>query len=298
MLESRKTELKVGLAVVLSIVILVGGILWGKGYRLSVARYKIMVEFSNIGGLETGSNVMANGVVQGRVGAIELRSGRVFVEAHIDKSVTIYSDYVITIESPTLMAGKALAIYPGSQAPTADVNTTLKGTDPLGMTEAMAVFQEISADVTVTLGNLNNLLVNLNTMAGDTGNQQNLSGLLRDASSTASQASSFLAANRDQLATTLDKLDSAATSFQRVAAVAESRFGSTINSLDSTAKEVSGLVQSARGILDKLQGSDNTAGRLLNDDSLYVQLSGALAEIDSLARDIRKNGMKQKIILF
>lgn len=126
-------ELKVGITVLVSLVILVGGIMWGKGFRLQAKRYNFTVMFKNTGGLEDGANVLANGVVKGHVTDIEFNEGFVKVSATIDKDVTIYSDYAVTIEAPTVMAGQVLNVTTGTMQPQIDVTQPLQGTDPQGM---------------------------------------------------------------------------------------------------------------------------------------------------------------------
>ncbi len=297
-MSSRKIEIQVGITVILSILILVGGILWGKGVSSGLRRYKIHVEFSNIGGMEIGSNVLANGVVKGRVTDIRLADGKVFVEAKVDNDVVLFSDYIIGVESPTLMAGKALAIYPGGKPPLINASLTLVGTDPIGANEAISMFTSVASDAEITLKNLNDLIVNLNYVASDSANRSHIKGMLASAHSTAEQTSNLIHQHSAQISSTIDKLDSSLSSFQRIAATAENRIGPTMTAVDTAASAVAKLAESLRSVSEKLERDDNTFGRLLSDDTLYVKLNRTLAEVESLAVSIRTKGMKQRIVLF
>ena len=297
-MESKRSEIKVGIAVLLSLVILVGGVMWGKGYRLRTARYGIEVVFDNVAGLEPGCNVLANGVMKGRVTKIVLREGHVMVRAAVDKNVTLYSDYRVTIESPTVMAGKVLALYPGSKLPPADVSKPLRGEPPLGMGEAVTIFQNISEDFSTALHNLNTLMVSLNVIVGDTMNQQNVAGLLSNAEGTARTTKEWLSENRDDLTDIVTRLKTTLDATELLVHTTEARLAATLDGVDSTTAQISDLTASLRAIADEIQREDGTVGKLLRDDGLYTRLNRTLAELDSLAKSIRTKGLRHRITFF
>ncbi|MBI5059721.1 MCE family protein [candidate division KSB1 bacterium] len=298
-MDGRRAELQVGAAVILSLAVLIGGIMWGKGFSLKVSRRPITVEFQNVGGLEPGSNVLANGVVQGRVSEIVLKDGRVKIEATLDNDVVLFSDYRIVIESPTLMAGKVLSVYPGALPPT--INTagvTLRGAEPLGVGEAVSLFMDLSGDLKATMVNLNNLLIHLNEVVGDTANQTSIRDLLKNAGDVAGQSADLLRENRAQLKLTLAQLSATIETAQRVAELADRRMGTTIDGVDSLVLQLADLASSLQQVTTNLNSDSTTAGRLLNDDELYIRLNSALSEVDSLANSIRTKGLRNKIVLF
>jgi phospholipid/cholesterol/gamma-HCH transport system substrate-binding protein len=297
-LDPKPNEIRVGLAVLISLVALVGGIIWGKGYRLKSNRYTIEVVFSNVGGLESGANVLANGVVKGKVTRILLAEGKVIVYAAVDKNVTLYSDYRATVESPTVMAGKALSLTPGSKLPPADITQPLIGENPVGVSEAVAVFQNISADLRVALRDLDTLLVNLNRVAADTMTRVHLTGMLSDASEVAHNANEWIRDNRSHLTHSLVSLDSTLNAAQSMIKSTEGKLSGTLVSADTAAQRLSALSASLRDAMDQVNRKEGTLGKIVYSDDLYQRLAHTLAEIDSLAVSIRTKGMKQRIVLF
>jgi phospholipid/cholesterol/gamma-HCH transport system substrate-binding protein len=297
-MDGRKNEIRVGLAVIISLVFLVAGIMWGKGYSLRSSRYHIEVVFDNVGGLENGANVLANGVVKGKVASIRLEGGKVYVEASIDKNVTLYSDYQITVESPTVMAGKALSIIPGSKPPLADVNHTLQGENPVGMTEAVHVFQTIASDVQVTLRDLDSLIVNLNKVASDSTTRVGITSLVNSASEVAKTSNEWLIKNRERLTHTVTLAESTLVTVKDLTQNTAQRLNGTLTGVDSATAQLADLAASARQTVAMINRGEGTIGKVLTDSSLYVRLNKTLAEVDSLAREIRTKGMKQKIVLF
>jgi phospholipid/cholesterol/gamma-HCH transport system substrate-binding protein len=294
----KTNELKVGLAVIISLVILIGGIMWGKGFSLSASRYPIQVVFTSVGGLENGANVMANGVVKGRVKNIEFMDGSILVTASLDKEVRIYSDYSITIESPTVMAGNALSIYTGTERPEVDISKPLKGDDPMSMSAMAAEVKEFAGKIEVTLGHLNSLLVNMNTVVGDSTNQENLNSLLADAAESARQASQLLSENRQKITASLDKLDTILQNTSDLTETANERMGRTLDGVDSAMVAIDDLATGLREFVARLENEDSTVGKLLTDDQLYIRLTQTLAEIDSLSVSLRTKGFRHKIVFF
>jgi phospholipid/cholesterol/gamma-HCH transport system substrate-binding protein len=294
----KSNELKVGLAVVISLSILIGGIMWGKGFRLASSRYDIQVVFTSVGGMENGANVMANGVVKGRVKAIDFRDGTILVSASIDKEVRIYSDYFITIESPTVMAGNALSIYTGTKRPEVDLAQPLRGDNPMGMSAMVQKVQDFTSKLEVTLGHLNKLLVNVNTVIGDSTNQENMNTLLAEATESARQTRMMLSENRQQIRESLDKLDTILETTAGISETANARLSGTMDGIDSAMVAITSLADDLRAFVSRLENEDSTIGKLLTDDELYIRLNQTLAEVDSLSVSIRTKGMRQKIVLF
>ncbi|MBK6765802.1 MAG: MCE family protein [bacterium] len=293
-----KKEIKVGGTLLLSLVILIGGIMWGKGLRLNAKRYPVTVMFLNTGGLENGANVLANGVLKGSVKRIEFFDGYVRVTASIDEDVVIYSDYIVTIESPTVMAGQALSVYTGTTQPRADLTMPLKGTDPMGMSTMMGKIQDFGTRIETTLNNLDSLLIDAHRVLGDTSNQANLNKLMTNAAEVAETSNEMLAANRKLLEASLADLRASMASARELTDKLNNSSGGTLASIDSAMVSLTGTSNEVRDLIARMNSGEGTMGKLLTDDELYNRLNETLIEVDSLSHELRTNGMRQKIVFF
>lgn len=265
---------------------------------MAVSRYSIRVSFENIGGLEPGSNVLANGVIAGRVTGIELEDGKVYVKANVDKNVVLYSDAKFTVESPTLMAGRVLSILPGSKVPPLTDVQALVGTEPFGVSEAMTIMQDMAGSFKTTLKEMNALLTSMNAVAGDSAFQKSIINVANNADEVSKISADMLRNNRVQLEQTLDQLSATIASAERLTTKAAARIDTTFNAVDAALVEVTSLAASLREITVKMNDGSSTMGRLFTDDELYTRLNTTLADVDSLVVSIRKNGLRNKIVLF
>lgn len=293
-----KQELKVGITVLVSLVILIGGIMWGKGFRLQAKRYEFTVLFRNTGGLEEGANLLANGVIKGHVVSIDFYDGYVRVSATVDEDVIIYSDYVITIESPTVMAGQALSIYTGTSQPRADITVDLQGTDPQGMAAMMNKMQDFTGRIEVTLNHLDSVLIDAHRVLGDSSNQSNLSRTMESTAELAETSASMLKANREELEASLADLRATMASARELTETLNAKSDGTLASVDSAMTSLTSVANEIRTLVANLNSGTGTAGKLMTDDELYHRLTETLTEVDSLSRHLRINGLRHKIVFF
>lgn len=100
----------IGLAAILYLAIQVGG-----SRFLAGDTQTYVAHFSNIGGLNQGSNVMIAGVKVGSVGDIELDQEKLIakVELKIERGITLYADTIASIKTNGLIGDKYVSVDPG-----------------------------------------------------------------------------------------------------------------------------------------------------------------------------------------
>ncbi|HEX7344145.1 MAG TPA: MlaD family protein, partial [bacterium] len=112
-MKKKYSELKVGVAVFLALLILVLVITWGKGYTL-IARSRVLeVRFDDIAGLEEGAFVLVNGMRKGKVLEFILEQEGVRARCALDQRVKLYDDARFEITATELMGSKVVNIWPG-----------------------------------------------------------------------------------------------------------------------------------------------------------------------------------------
>jgi phospholipid/cholesterol/gamma-HCH transport system substrate-binding protein len=297
-MDSRATEIKVGLAVLAAFVIIVVGIMWGKGIKLRAERYPIIVHFQGIGGLENGALVLVNGVPKGKVTRITLAPDHVAVRCLVDKDVHILSDYRVAIETVQLMSGKVVAIYPGIEGHEVNTEMPLRGLPTFGISDVVALIDEFSLDFKQVLVNMNALLLNLDRIAGDSANQVHISRSLANLDRSSAAAAQWITENRESLTHSIAHLEGTLASLQTLVEHSESKIDRSLARFDSASAALQALAGDLRAVTSDLREGKGTLGQLIADPELYERLNTTTANLDSLIQKIRKRGLTTRIVLF
>lgn len=115
-MKQKQIEFSVGLFVLIGIAaILYLAIQIGSSRFLGSDTTVVTARFSNIGGLNEGSNVMIAGVKIGVVGNIELDTENLvaMVELKLHTDLTLYDDAIASIKTNGLIGDKFVALDPG-----------------------------------------------------------------------------------------------------------------------------------------------------------------------------------------
>jgi len=91
MRQDRKTEIKVGISLLVSIVILMWVIAWAKNVDIFSDKKELTISFNSVAGLTAGDQVAVNGVKKGYVESITLDGNTVLVNTILDEDVDIRS---------------------------------------------------------------------------------------------------------------------------------------------------------------------------------------------------------------
>ena len=115
-MKQKQIEFSVGLFVLVGIAaILYLAVQIGSSRFLGSDATVITAKFSNVGGLNEGSNVMISGVKVGVVGDIELDTEDLvaLVELRLHTDIVIYDDAIASIKTNGLIGDKFVALDPG-----------------------------------------------------------------------------------------------------------------------------------------------------------------------------------------
>lgn len=115
-MNQKRTEFAVGLFILVGILaILYLAIQVGSSRILGSDSKVVEARFSNIGGLNEGSNIMIAGVKVGVVGNIRLDTDRLvaMVELKLNNDLVIYDDAIASIKTNGLIGDKYVSLDPG-----------------------------------------------------------------------------------------------------------------------------------------------------------------------------------------
>ena len=273
---------------VVTITLLYFGFNFLKGIDFLSTSNKYYAVYEDINKLTESNQVFLNGLAVGRVSDITIQQSRnrVIVELDIDSNIKI-TDSTVAVLDGELLGGLfiTLKVFPG-------VRLDAKDTIQTEMAKGMLVFAApVAANMQTTLKNLNTILESLakNTKRMDTifinlqSTPAELNRTLRTANNNIDDLGVTFKSVAGNLNGTLDELRPTLANFKTLSDSLK------VIQLNNTLNKAQQSLARINQTLSQLSSGDNTASKLLTEDSLYVNLNKLLYSVDSLAQHFNKN---------
>mgnify|MGYP003587429481 FL=1 len=277
-------EVKIGIAGIISLCMLVYGINYLKGINMFKPTSYFYVKYKDIQGLAKSSPVFADGFRIGTVREIYYdynRPGNVSVEVELDKDMRIPKGThaeLVTEMLGTVKMNLILAVNPnGAYA----IGDTIPGTVNNGLMEA--VTKTIMPQFERMLPKLDSIMTSLNKIAADPNIPATLKSVRKTADNLADATTELRSIMKKDVPQMTKKINTIGDNFVAISGDLRSiNYASTFNKIDSTMANV-------KMVTDKLNRKDNSLGLLLNDASLYNNLSNTGANASLLLEDLKSN---------
>ena len=325
----RKTDVLVGLVVLIIAVATIGAVAWVKQADIGKRQREIVARFHDVGNARVGNAVVIRGVVGGRVQAIELASnGWVDVRMKLDPSVRLPADPVVLLNESSLFGEWQATVIernalPHDEAVQREVADSGRGSGVLagasqpGIGKLTAVAGQIAGDVATVAGrvevafdeqaarelrgsirNVANLSTTLSTVVRTHASDLDvLSAELRKAIETLNRTA-------NSVQTTAGRVDSVTTSPQVRAIVTDVAAASTelrhaatqVNDLSrrfaTSQTRLDAMLATGDSLLSKINSGQGSLGLFVNDPSMYRKTDSLLTQLRALAADIQANPKK------
>ncbi|MCK4352749.1 MCE family protein [candidate division WOR-3 bacterium] len=243
---------KAGIFVIVTILIVIVGWMWLSGFEFGKKGYEVTVHFPDATGLKINDPVRVWGVEKGKVKTLEFQKGYVSVKLLLDQDIELYTDAYAAILDVAMISGtKYVKLNPGKSGIPFDIKNPILGKASLGIPLSI-------------IGDLGQKVSNLLQIAEDTDLISSLGSILRNLEETTTRLSQITKDNQTDLR-------------------------ATINNLQSTIYNMGKTVAHTDSILYNIKESKGTLGKLINEDSLYIELHSTLTAIKELVQDIKRN---------
>jgi phospholipid/cholesterol/gamma-HCH transport system substrate-binding protein len=290
-------EARVGLLGLVSLVVLYLGFNFLKGSDLFSTENEYKVIFQDVQGLQNSNAVTFNGVVVGRVMALETdqKNNRINVTLAVRKKIDITDQTIALLADDGLIGGKLikLQILPGKSLPEGG---EIKGEIQQGLADA--AMEQISP----SLKNVDSLVLNLTKIVkqfDQTGYA--MKALMGSANKTTDGVNLIVAKNAENLAKITTNAAILTQNLNTLASGLDAKmapilkqtgdFTQNLSSLelDKTIGSLNTSIASLQNLLNNVNNGKGTLGKLTSDDSLYVNLDNTAASLDALLSDMKDN---------
>jgi phospholipid/cholesterol/gamma-HCH transport system substrate-binding protein len=286
-------EIKVGLFMILSLVLLYFGFNFLKGIDFFSSDNKYYAIYQNIDKLTESNQIFLNGAPIGRVSEIIIQQdkNRVVVELSIDTDIVVTRSSIAVLNGE-LLGGRFIQLVVGKADVELNPKDTMQTDVAKGLKELITENAEpVAANLQSTLKKINGILDTLgtstrllNTMLTDfQSTPKNINNTIASVRGNLNELSGKYGAVGDNLNKTLTDLQPTLNNFRTLSDSLKSI------QLNGTINKAQEAISNLNATLAKLNKGDNTASKLLTDDSLYVNLNNLLYNLDSLANHFDKN---------
>lgn len=274
-------EVKIGIAGIAALCILVYGINYLKGIHMFKPSSYFYVKFENINGLTKSSPVFADGY---RVGIVrELyydyeKPGNVVAEIDIDPELRIPKGSTAELTADMLGGIKMSLLLANNPRERHEVGDTIPGMLNNGI---MGKAADMVPQVEKMLPKLDSILGSLNKLLADPALPATLNNVKDLTASMAVSSRELEKLIKNDIPQLTGKLNTIGDNFALISNnLKEVDYAAAMQKVDSTLANVKALT-------DRLGQKDNTIGLLLNDPTLYNNLSATSANAASLLEDLK-----------
>ena len=303
----RSKPFIIGFTFILAIVIFVWGFNYLKGRDLFKKQEFLYARYHTVNGLVAAKPIYVNGLQVGQVSRLYFApdmSGDVIVELVIQSKFPIPKNSTAHIFSADLMGSKSITLILGDSKEIVTSGDTLQTSVEGSLMESVnKQVAPLKAKAEVLMGSVDTLITAFNAVMNDK-SVQNLSTSIEDIQSTFKNLSSTtsrlddlvtsegnrlssILANVDSLSLTLSNnregLSNIISNFESISdSLSKANIAEVIHKADSS-------ISSLNQILAKINEGQGTAGKLMNNDSLYRELNKSAEELNKLLKDVREN---------
>lgn len=289
-------EIKTGIASVIIIALFIWGYNYLKGQNLFETNSRVFyIEYDNIRGLNKASTVSINGLQVGKVSDINFnttpeKKGTLIVKITLDNDIQFSKNSIVKIYSTGIIGGESLAIIPSYEGDTAVSGDYLKGEVESDIfTSVGQSLNPLKTKVERVIIEADSLLIALNDILdNETRNsfKRTIKGFETTTATmneTLNSLNKMIDSSRVDINLTLENTKKVSENFSKVSdTLVNANVGQTIKTLQATLDNVNGL-------LDGFKEGKGTIGKLMTNDSLYVNLTNASKEMEELLREMKLN---------
>jgi len=311
MKNTKQIELKVGIVSVVGTILLVLGLILGRGYKVSVSTQTIKFRFPNSGGLQVSSPVVVNGVKRGTVTSVVNDNGSVLVTATIDNIDDLRKDVKARITILEITGGKKIEIFPGTSPEKFNPETEIQGETAADFADLVTQLGLILEQAKHTISQLDTTLTSTNKVLGNKNFATNLQLAVDNATQTLTITREILEQNQTNINQIVKNLKEILSELRNDYSIYEPKINRIVTRLDTISLQTTNLLENGSATVEKINRSlnqlndilleiregDNLANKIIYNKEFAQRLDSTLRQVSELITFIQKNGVNVNLRL-
>lgn len=299
-MKKLSSELKIGAIAIVIIVLFIWVFNFLRGRNILSNSDHYIAYYSNIAGLGESSPVEMNGLKIGVVQQLAMindGTGLIKVNMSVNDGILIPIDSRAEITTATLIAGMKINLILGKSMEYLSPGDTIQGYLAESIIDKIGLGMDpIIAKTSILLERLDTIGEKISTLFSDEFSS-NIKSTVANIDMAGNEFKSAIAENRKELSELINNLNSISKLIDNNGAQLDSTLDNihyiserlTKSDIDTALISFSSSLKESQLILQGINSGKGSAGKLMNDDSLYVNLSRSLESLNLLLKDMEKN---------
>lgn len=276
-------EVKIGLATIAALALLIYGANFLKGIDLFKSTNSYILKFENLDGLVVSNGVYIRGYKVGLVETITYDFTEEYpftVEITINNDINLPKGTVAYLFDDGILGGKGIKIVFGEGDTYHQDGDTLTSDVEVGLIGELA---EVLPDIRSTIKHADSLIVSVNELVNSpevTKSLQNIENITSDLKRTSKRLNYMLDVKFPPI---LNNIDSITEDIHDISSrLTQADYARIMTGLDTT-------IQNVKELSERINSNEGTLGRLLNDQSLYMDIDSTVRSVNALVIDLKQN---------
>lgn len=288
MKDQKKTDIKVGILSLATIILFLLVLGWAKNLLLFKSEQVVMISFPTVAGLSEGDAVTVSGVKKGHVTEISLDRNFAIVKISIESDVQLKEDAVFSVMMLDLMGGKKIEIDPGISSNLIDLSRAHNGKFAGDIATAMSTLSSVQDDlikviteIKISLERINDSYLNPQFIAKISESVNELSRLTKNLNEIVKE-------NREDINELLISGINLSRSVSDVLDSNKTALSNTINSVDSLIYNSNKLIVRFDNFVSEIKQKKNSLGEVIYNDKLLEDVKITIEQLKKLTEILIK----------
>jgi phospholipid/cholesterol/gamma-HCH transport system substrate-binding protein len=302
MKNTRATEIKVGITVLLGVLLFIWILGWTKNFSITSSDAELKVMFNNVSGLKIGNDVTVNGVKKGSVSDFYVYKTYVIVTIRVSNDIQLKKDAAFSLELTDLMGGRKIEISPGYSEEPLSLEATHRGEYKTDLAGVVALFNDLQDRLDIILKEVTDALSGFNSLVGDETFIKNVKNSLENFNRLSMNLEQVLDENRDNLKQISANTKEITEETKLLISSNRESLGQTIQQMNVLVYKSDSLITALNDIAQETREGENNLGKILYDDTLYYNLTESMTRLKELSKlilyQLQTEGLRVDFDLF
>jgi phospholipid/cholesterol/gamma-HCH transport system substrate-binding protein len=302
MKNQKKTEIKVGVTVLVAIVVLLWVLGWAKNFNFNTNEKELSISFNNIAGLLIGDVVSVQGIKEGYVKSISNQNNNVIVEVILSENTNLKEDAKFSIMMIDLMGGKKIEIKPGASENPIDYTKIQKGEFLGDISTTMAAIGSVQDDLVEVIYEIKETLTAFNKIINNSEFVDELESSVFALNKLISKTDKIISDNSSSVTELINNTNELVANSNSLIMENKDNIKTTVEGVNELLSNTDQMISKLDSFFDEIKNKDNNLGKIIYDETLVEDLSITLKNLKELSELINKQlnekGLKVDAYIF